>query len=360
MGKLALLYIISFAASALFGFMLMPRILDYCKKKRLYDLPNGRKVHKEFVPRLGGLSFMPSMFVAFLLVLVVMAVQSEGVVTLSLSSVSFLAGLLIIYITGLIDDIIGLKPLTKLIMQIVGASTLPVSSLYFNDLYGFCGITRISPVVGILFTVFFIVYIINAFNFIDGIDGLSGCLSLIVLVGLAGAFAEQELYFFVILIMALMGAISSFLYFNIFGDTKKNTKVFMGDSGSMTLGFVISYLCIKYSMHNYAVMPFRDMAVLLPFSLVVVPVFDVVRVSYIRARNHKPIFGADKNHIHHKLMEAGCSQHVALCIICILAVFFVFVDMFLRSYLTLTPIVAIDVAIWIVFHMVVNRFLPKK
>ena len=360
MGHYTLLNILSFLFSAVLGFLMIPRILHYCKKKKLYDIPNGRKVHKTFVPRLGGVSFMPSMFLAFITVVASMAIQSEGTLQMSLSSVFFLAGLFIIYLTGVIDDIVGLRPINKLVMQIIAASTLPLSSLYVNDFYGFCGITMIPPFVGSFLTVFFIVYMINAFNFIDGIDGLSGCLALLILTGLAIAFDRQELYYFVILIMALMGVITSFLYFNMFGDASSNNKIFMGDSGSMTLGFVISYLCIKYSMHNYAVMPFREDGLLLPYSLLIVPMFDLVRVSLVRIRQGKSVFTADKNHIHHKLMKAGCSQHAALFIIMMLAFFFVMLNAMLSLVLQVTLIVAIDLVLWILFHVLLNSFINRR
>lgn len=358
-----ILYIIgSFFISLLCGLVCIPAIIDFCVKKQLYDMPNARKVHAGGVPRLGGISFLPSMALSFLLVIVVLNndVYVGRHVELSLWSVFFFVSLLLIYVVGVIDDIIGLKPMTKFVVQILAASLLPATGLYINNLYGLLGVYDIPYWLGAPLTVFIIVFVNNAINLIDGIDGLSGCLSLMALTGFFVCFASERLWFYCILIAGLMGVVVSFLNFNIFGKADKHRKVFMGDTGSLTLGFILAFLLVKYSMDNPHVMPFRRDSLLLSCTMLIVPVFDVVRVILVRVLHHRPVFGADKNHIHHKLMRAGLGQHGALLVILCLALFYIGFNMLLSNYLYFSLILLLDIFVWMVFHVVVNRCIRKR
>jgi len=360
MVQFILFTIIAFIASVICGFVFIPRILNFCKKKNLYDIPNERKVHKNAIPRLGGISFIPSMLVAFFVTLGLISVQGDHVVTLNLWSIYFFVGLMMIYVVGLIDDIIGLTPINKFVVQILSACALPVSGLYFNNFYGFLGINEIPYYLGMPLTVFVVVFIVNAMNLIDGIDGLSGCLSMLALAGFLHSFAIQGMWYYVILIAGLMGVLVPFLYFNIFGEADKNRKIFMGDAGSLSLGFILAFLCVKFAMDNQLVMPYRRNGLLLSYTLLIVPVFDVVRVSLVRLHHHKPIFKADKNHIHHKLMRAGFNQHQTLIIIIMLALFFILINHVLASYCFFTCDILIDIAIWIIFHQILNVFISRR
>jgi UDP-GlcNAc:undecaprenyl-phosphate GlcNAc-1-phosphate transferase len=355
-----ILTIIAFFASVLCGFFIIPQILNFCKRKRLYDIPNERKVHKHAIPRLGGISFIPSMLIAFFLALWIITVKDGDVLTLSLWSVYFFIGLMMIYVVGLIDDIVGLSPTTKFIVQVLAACVLPASGLYFNNLYGFCGITDIPIYLGWPLTVFIVVFIVNAMNLIDGIDGLSGGLSILALGGFMYSFAKEGLWIYVILIAGLMGVLVPFLYFNFFGSSENNRKIFMGDAGSLSLGFILAFLCVKFAMDNQAVMPYRRNSLLLSYTMLIVPTFDVVRVTLYRLRHRKPLFAADKNHIHHKLMKIGLSQHQTLFVILVLAFGYILLNHFLAKDCFLTFIVFLDVIMWIAFHLVLDYLIKRK
>ena len=340
------------------GFIFIPLILNFCEKKGLYDLPNERKVHKNAIPRLGGISFMPSMLVAFVAALLMSDnYTGERQVTMSLWSCFFLVSLLLIYGVGIIDDLTGLGAKTKFTVQIMAACLMPLSGLYINNLYGFCGINEIPAWVGMPLTVFIIVFIDNAINLIDGIDGLAASLSLIALGGFLLCFMREGVWTYGILIAGLMGVLIPYLYFNIWGEESKNRKIFMGDSGSLTLGFILGFLFVKFTMDNPNVMPFRKDSLLLSYTLLIVPCFDVVRVVFKRLRERKPIFQADKNHIHHKLLRAGCNQRQALITILLLALSFVLLNNILDYFLPTTFIVLIDVIVYIAFHLVINSFI---
>ena len=171
---------------------------------------------------------------------------------------------------------------------------------------------------------------------------------------------HEGIYTYAILIAGLMGVLTAYLYFNIWGKAEKGHKIFMGDSGSLTLGFILGFLLIKFAMHNPNVMPYRNNSLLITYTLLIVPCFDVVRVIITRLRNHYPIFKADKNHIHHKLMRAGMSQHQALVTILLLALAFVFINKMLRPGLESDIIVLIDIIIYTAFQLIIDVFIRRK
>ncbi|WP_288151687.1 MraY family glycosyltransferase [uncultured Prevotella sp.] len=356
-----LLSLLALILSTACGFIFIPQILNFCKKRNLYDIPNERKVHKNAIPRLGGISFLPSMVIATIIALVVLSYNYRGgKLEVNSWAVAFAIGMLLIYSIGLIDDVVGLSPMTKFVAQIIAALLPPMSWLYINNFYGFMGIYAIPYYIGAPLTVFVLVFIMNAFNLIDGIDGLSGSLSLIALVGFFHCFYLEGLTVYCILIAGLAGVIVSFLFFNIFGNAEKNRKIFMGDSGSLTLGYILGTMLVKFSMNNPNVMPYRRESMLIAVTLLMVPVFDVVRVIIVRLLHHKPIFKADKNHIHHKLMRAGLTQHQALMVIICLALLFIILNTALYDTLTATMIIIIDAAIYTVFHYAIDLIVKKR
>lgn len=350
--------------SALCGFIILPIIMNFCKERGLYDIPNSRKIHKNAIPRLGGISFLPSMTLATIILFVVHhQFFTSHQISISLWSVCFFLSLAIIYGVGLVDDLIGLGAKVKFSAQIIAALIMPFSGLYINDLYGFCGFHEIPFWVGALLTVFVIVFISNAINLIDGIDGLSAGLSLIALSGFLLSFLrDPSMVAYCILIAGLIGVLIPFMYFNIFGKAENNRKIFMGDSGSLSLGFILGFLFVKHTMDNPLAFTERpDSAMMLSCSLLLVPVLDVVRVSLVRLRHHVPMFQADKNHIHHKLMRAGLNQHQALVVILSLALFFIALNAVVWLLLKdLTVVVVVDVALWLLFHYVLDTVIVKK
>lgn len=356
-----LLPILAFILSAAFGFVFIPQIMNFCMKKKLYDIPNERKVHKNAVPRLGGVSFLPCMVIATLIALIALSYSYGGhKVMINTWALSFAIGLLMIYAVGLVDDLIGLSAWPKFIVQIIAASLIPFSNLYINDFYGFCGITYLPFYIGAPLTVFILVFIMNSMNLIDGIDGLSGSLSLIALIGFFYCFYREGLTVYCILIAGMAGVIASFLYFNIWGDPKKNRKIFMGDSGSLTIGYILGILLVKFSMNNPQVMPYRRDSMLIAVTLLIVPTFDVARVIIVRMFHHKPIFQADKNHIHHKLMRTGMTQHQALCTILLIAIFFIALNVILFKLTFATVIIFVDILLYILLQYAIDYFIRRN
>lgn len=348
----------AFILSLICGLVFTPLILDFCKRKKLYDIPDERKVHKNAVPRLGGISFFPSMMMAFVIFLAYFTFIHEGQVPINIWSASFIVGLAMIYTTGIIDDMIGLQAPTKFAAQIITACLLPMTGLYINNLYGLFGIHEISAYIGIPLTVFMIVFIDNAINLIDGIDGLAASLSILALVGFLAYFIQYGVFVYTYSILAagMIGALIAFCNFNIFGKAERNTKIFMGDSGSLSLGFTLGFLAIKCMMDNTNIWPTRSEAILVPLTLLFVPAIDVVRVTLYRLFHHKPLFDADKNHIHHKLMQAGMNQHQTLLFILGLALCYIPLNIWLFDYITITAILAIDIVLYSIVYIGIYHF----
>lgn len=357
-----ILVLASFGLSVLFGLMIIPLIVRFCRRKGLYDHPDMRKIHKTNIPRLGGISFFPAMMLAAFVVIMAHG-QNTGIdnkIAFSRWTLTFFISILIVYGIGIVDDILGLGAKTKFTGQAIAALLLPLSGLYVNYLYGFMGIGEIPFLLGLPLTVFVIVFACNAINLIDGIDGLSAGLSFIALSGFLVCFMSDGLFYYSVLIAGLMGVLAAYAYFNIWGKPEKKTKIFMGDSGSLTLGFILGFLFVKYVMVNPQSTIFHDDAFSVAFTLVIVPMFDVVRVSLARMSHHRHIFKADKNHIHHKLMRAGLTQHQTLCTILAMALLFIAVNFLLVRYLGVTWIVMVDVVLWTALNFLLNRYLQSK
>ena len=174
------------------------------------------------------------------------------------------------------------------------------------------GIYEIPSSIGIPLTIFTFVFIDNALNLIDGIDGLATSLSIIALLGFFYCFIPYDLIAYEVMIAGLLGVLVVYLYFNMYGKVEKGTKIFMGDPGSLTLGFFLAFLFVKAIAVNPNIMPMSPKRVLIAYSLLIIPTFDVVRVVLHRIRNRKPIFDADKSHIHHKILAMGYNQHYTL------------------------------------------------
>ena len=353
--------LVAFLVSAACGFFFTPRIISFCLKRKLYDIPNERKIHHSAIPRLGGVTFLPCMLLAFMVAMWVLAgISPGGEVKVGLWSCVFLVSLFMIYVVGIIDDLVGLGAPPKFAVQVVAASLLPMSGLWVNDLYGLFGIYSIPFWAGAPITVFLLVFIDNAMNLIDGIDGLAAGLALVSLSGFLYCFSREGIWSYCVLVSGLMGVLVSYLYYNVLGSAERHRKIFMGDSGSLTIGFILGFLSIKFAMNNTAVMPYRSDSLLLAYTLLIVPCFDVVRVSFARMRKHRSIFQADKNHIHHKLMRCGFSQHASLGIILLLALVFCAVNVSLLSCVKTTVIVIVDVVLYTAFQLEIDRRIRHR
>ncbi|MGN1263127.1 MAG: glycosyltransferase family 4 protein [Prevotella sp.] len=349
--------LIAFLCSFICGYITIPMVLNFCKRYGLYDIPNTRKIHNNAIPRLGGIVFLPCVFIGCIIVFAITQLQGEQTITFSLWTVYFTIGLVAIYITGIIDDIIGLEAFKKLTVQLVASCVMPASGLYINNLYGLCGIYEIPFTAGFLLTIIVMAFISNAINLIDGIDGQASGLTIIALCGFIYAFDKWGLWFYVIMIAALVGVLLAYTYFNLFGKVECNRKIFMGDTGSLSIGFLLAFLSLKLTMKNPNLSIYDGNGLLLSYTVLIVPVFDAIRVALVRIRHRRSPVAPDKNHIHHKLMRAGLSQHRTLCVVVGLAVFYIALNCLLNLFTDITMIVIINIVVYVIFHKVIDRII---
>lgn len=354
-----LLYGAAALLSGIIGGILIPQILRLCKKKGLYDLPDERKVHSNAIPRLGGISFVPALFIS-VGCLVGFIEPLEMGLSFEMWIVLLLCGLMVMYLIGLADDLVSVSASAKFLVQIICGIAFPLSGLLINNLYGFCGIYELASWVSWPLTVFVAVFTMNAINLIDGIDGLAGCISLLATVIFGFLFVHAGLPVYALCSFALAGSLIAFLKFNLGGNSSTNTKIFMGDTGSLTLGYILTFFCIRYAMDDSTVMPYRENALLIAFTIMAVPAMDVLRIVLLRLRMHCPIFKPDKNHIHHKFMRAGCSARKTLVLILSIAVGFCLMNFGLMNFCSSGWVIATDVLCWVALHLFLNHKIQQK
>ncbi len=354
-----LLAIFCFGVSFIFTVVAMPGVFSACRKWNLYDLPGGRKVHQSAIPRLGGVLFLPALLLAVAVGLIANDGQSDLVV--HPSSLLLACGALLIYLVGLVDDTVGVTARHKFAFQIIASAVLPFCNLYINDLYGLFGLHDIPMWLGYFLTVFWVLLVVNSVNLIDGIDGLASGLVMLSLVVFSILFSQIHAWLYVVASCALMGTVAAFFLFNLWGRVDKGTKIFMGDSGSLILGYAMAYLSIKYAMNNDMVLPdTRSGNIVWPFTILLIPVFDLVRVAFGRILKGRSFFHADKTHLHHKLMNL-MTMRQTLCAILGLFVVFCLINTFLLSIaLNATFILLLDILLFTAFIEAINLIIRHK
>ncbi len=361
--SLFLLFGFLFAVSL--GMVIIPRILVISHKKRLYDVPDARKVHTMPVPRLGGLSFFPVILMSMFLVigfrLYFWDVNVSGLSFNMLYEYLFLfVGMTLLYLVGVCDDLVGVGYRYKFAVQIAAAFLLVLSGNWFDSFGGFFGIYSVPVWVGVPFTVFIVVYITNAINLIDGIDGLASGLCSIALSVLSVIFFIRMQYVYALLAICTLGVLMPFWCYNVFGNANRGHKLFMGDAGSLTLGYVISFLIIHMSVTNEVSPTLSNPYMVIAFSTVLVPLLDVIRVVLHRLREHKNPFLPDKNHFHHKLLRTG--MRVRMVMVCIIAIsaFFILLNSSLAWRVDITYLFFLNLFCWSILHVGLNGLIKRN
>ena len=359
---LFLLFGFLFAVSL--GMVIIPRILVISHKKRLYDVPDARKVHTMPVPRLGGLSFFPVILMSMFLVIGFRLYFWD----MDTSSLSFnmlyeylflFVGMTLLYLVGVCDDLVGVGYRYKFAVQIAAAFLLVLSGNWFDSFGGLFGIYSVPVWMGMPFTVFIVVYITNAINLIDGIDGLASGLCCIALSVLSVIFFLRGQYVYALLAICTLGILMPFWCYNVFGNANRGHKLFMGDAGSLTLGYVISFLIIHMSVTNEVSPTLSNPYMVIAFSTVLVPLLDVIRVVLHRLREHKNPFLPDKNHFHHKLLRTGMRVRVVMVTILGIAVSFIGLNAWLAWQMNITFLLGINLILWSSLHLTINCFIAK-
>lgn len=352
----------TFLISVGISVVILPQLIGFAKRKNLYDLPNSRKVHKIPIPRIGGLAFLPTILISCAAIMVLTSRFTDSYADcwpgdFPQHFMAYVAGALMLYFTGMYDDILGTSYRVKFLVQLVAASLLCVSGLWFADMHGALFLHHIPFWVGMPLTLLVVVYVTNAINLIDGIDGLASGLSMISLLVMGGICLMQGEVLRALIALSMIGAIAVFFYFNVI-DAKR--KVFMGDAGSLTIGYTISFLLLHFWQieSSDSIMPAR-MAVVAAGTLVI-PCFDVIRVFASRIRDGRNPFLPDKNHIHHKLLRSGMGPHMTMLTILLMSVFVLTMNYLLSAVTVVNVIVIADIIMYVLMHKFINVFIFRR
>ena len=247
----------------------IPPIISLIKKYRLYDIPNARKEHSAPIPTMGGIAIIAGMIISLLFWF---PFNNQAAQVCFFFSIAVLFGL------GIMDDLKDLSAKYKFIVELGLASLIALSGIRITSFEGLLGINELPLMAQYTFTILAIVGITNAFNLIDGIDGLAGGLGFMSLVTLGIFLTMSGDTNTALIAFALAGGIMAFLYFNF-----NPAKIFMGDTGSLVLGFVIAVLCIRLMQVNAMVAgPVLPNAPVFVLGIVLIPVFDTLRVFAVR------------------------------------------------------------------------------
>lgn len=295
------------SVSFIICFLAIPVVLQIADQKKLYDVPDERKVHKLQVSSLGGVGIFGGFLLASLL-----SIQGY----LNPEFQYFFAASLIIFFLGLKDDLLALSASKKFIGQVIVAAILiHLGGIRLDSMHGLFGVDKVPEGYGLALSYLTIIVVINSFNLIDGVDGLASTLGIFTTLIFGGYFFIAGEQAYALLAFAMMGSLLAFLIFN-----HHPAKIFMGDSGSLMIGLVNSILVIKFiniADSPYASIPIES-TVSIGFSILIIPLLDTLRVFSIRIYNGKSPFTPDRNHVHHLLLRRGFG-HRAVTVICILA-----------------------------------------
>lgn len=352
--------------SILLTVLVIPQILHVSLEKRLFDRPNSRKVHNGIVPRLGGFGFLPVILLTMGIMLVIPAAYSDdGAPSHSPEFIFFLpdiivliAAMVIMFMTGLFDDLVGLKYTVKFLAQFLAAVLIVEAGEYICNYDTLFGITLTGSVIGKIITGFLIIYIINALNLIDGIDGLASGLCMTTLGFFGVAFYAEGLYLFSLLSWVCVGTLGVFWLFNVFGSKRRHTKIFMGDVGSLSIGVLVAFLCIMLGKQAPGASAWGIAPLVLALSPLVLPLFDVIRVFFIRLINGNSPFLPDKRHIHHLMLNTGLSMKSVMVILILIQSGMVAINLWISYFANINLILIVDVVIYSLGVMIITT--PKK
>ncbi len=300
--------IVGTVVAFILGLFIVPLVIAYSEKKGLMDQPNARKIHSHPIPRLGGVAIWICTILAFLSLIVMNLISYPHRSLLS----GLLLGSSLIFLLGLIDDIYGLEAKFKFVIQITIASIVFCLGVKITTIFiPFFGLVELHPILSFFGTIAWIVGISNAVNFIDGVDGLAGSVITVssVTLGLIAVALIPSDVVSSIIAFILAGSMLGFLTYNF-----HPAKIFMGDSGALFAGFLLSVLSIMYQMKS------SDIRMYMPLLILAVPICDILFSSFRRILKGTSPFVADAEHIHHKLLKFGLSQNKAVLVLVIFSI----------------------------------------
>jgi len=343
---LVLTFILSFAVTH----FSIPAIVNVVRQKKLFDLPSRRKSHNHQTPTLGGIALFAGFTIA----------AGSFINYNHVPSLQYiLVACIIIFFIGLKDDLLGIAPIKKLLGQIVAGLVLIIpGNLYFSSVHGFLGFYHIPLLASLLLTLFVIIVIINSLNLIDGIDGLATALGI-----LSSSFFG--IWFFIsgnveycLISAAIVGTLFAFFKFNVFGT---ENKIFMGDTGSLIVGLLMAVQVIMFNEKNIGFTSAFTIksAPAVSFAVLIVPLFDTLRVFLIRMSRKRSPFTADKNHLHHCLLKLGFNHIQATLLIVFANICFITLALALQN-IGIFWLMAIILSIATILSLIIEYLVRKN
>lgn len=358
-----ILYIIlGFLISLVIGRICIPNIIIISKKKRLIDIPNERKVHSAYISRLGGISFLPAIIISYGLTRGlfwwICGEYSISDPVFIKDVLFFMSGLMIIFSTGLTDDIMGLSYKRKIFLQFLAALILVIPMGYINNLYGLFGIYSVPAFAGIPLTILLVLTVINAYNLIDGVDGLCSGLSLLMLISSGAWFYINGNAGLSLMAACTTGVVLAFFMYNVFG---QRLKIFMGDGGSLVMGYIISFFSLQFIIQeNPIVNEPNGRILMIALSMIFVPLFDTTRVFVTRIFHGKSPFNADKTHVHHKLLRLGFTHIQSTMILICVQASYIILNIVLSPRININFMFALNIGIAMLLISILNIIYKNK
>jgi len=305
--SIILLIGIAISLAFLINLYLTPILIYLSKRHGLYDEIDHRKIHTADTSRLGGIGIFSSFLISALISPYLVRILSKDQFSLQIGNINgplLILSVVIIFVTGLLDDFAQIRARYKLMGQVLAS----VVALLAGATISHIEIPFINYVIdlgyfSIPLTVLWLVGLSNALNMIDGLDGLSAGIGIIASIIFGFVFLMNGQYISAIVSYALVGALFGYLFFNF-----PPAKIFMGDSGSLLLGFILALLPI-------ATAPESPNSLVLPVTMLIIPVLDVIAAIWRRSREKRNIFSPDRFHLHHKLLDLGLKNRTILAIV---------------------------------------------
>ena len=362
--------------SFVIGQILMPYVVSMAKKKNLIVRPNRRTSHEGGIPNIGGINIFSSFIIPYLLF-------CTG--TMDFYDRTVIAGMYTMLLIGFFDDMVELSALKKLLGEaIVGLIVIVISGKHLTSMFGLFGVNEISAWVSYPLSLFVFLLIVNALNLVDGVDGLASglgilcCLFFGVYFQLAAGdvhhldiyqLASNQLRYIQLSMMAyaLVGALLIFFIYNVFGN---KSKIFMGDSGALVLGFVIYLFVVEFCKISEGATPnvspylLMKAAPIVAICVLAIPLIDTVRVMTTRIKKGNSPFKADRNHVHHLLLSTGLKHRQVTFILLGVNLFFIVLGLFIRNFqieiAAIIVIVCATVLTLILWRIVDKNITAKK
>ncbi|WP_086478614.1 MraY family glycosyltransferase [Arenibacter amylolyticus] len=305
-----LMVLVVLLVSVLVSLRAYPVMILLVSRKRLMDTPVSRSMHTTRTPTLGGII----VFIIFTITLITMSLLLGLPRESLLDILAILAGTILLMSAGVKDDLIGISPKKKLIIQIFAAGVVVlITDLRITHGYGIFGLGELPYLISVLLTLFVFIVVINAFNLIDGLDGLAGTIGTITSAAFGAFYFLNDRTAMILVSFALIGALLGFLRYNL----SRKRKIFMGDSGSMFVGFLLTYQAVSFLNYNTVATNSEALrhAPILAIAILSFPLLDTLRVFTIRIAQKRSPFSADRNHIHHRLLDMKFTHKKATMIL---------------------------------------------